>query len=204
MNKELQTGTDKPKSSCWNAKQPTLACTQVWSRTASRKSSTSLPAGSSWQTENSRPELASKSSRVNATECHTHPDGSCGSSRNGSVPDSRRKAFSSCSESSACSTAKERCPHPWDPAMQCRVDLEPSITLHGPAQGLSSTESTDNVGATDMWVRSLGGEEPLKEGMTAHSSILAWRISRPGETCGLQPTGSHRVRHDLARTHHTV
>ena len=148
MNKELQTGTDKPKSSCWNAKQPTLACTQVWSRTASRKSSTSLPAGSSWQTENSRPELASKSSRVNATECHTHPDGSCGSSRNGSIPDSRRKAFSSCSESSACATAKERCPHPWDPAMQCRVDLEPSITLHGPAQGLSSTESTDNVGAT--------------------------------------------------------
>ena len=57
----------------------------------------------------------------------------------------------------------------------------------------------------DMWVvRSLGGEEPLKEGMTAQSSILAWRISRPGETCGLQPMGSHRVRHDLARTHHTV
>ena len=25
-------------------------------------------------------------------------------------------------------------------------------------------------------VRSLGGEDPLEEGMAAHSSILAWRI----------------------------
>ena len=27
-----------------------------------------------------------------------------------------------------------------------------------------------------MWVRSLGQEDPLEEGMTTHSSILAWRI----------------------------
>ena len=27
-----------------------------------------------------------------------------------------------------------------------------------------------------MWVQSLGQEEPLEEGMTTHSSILAWRI----------------------------
>ena len=26
------------------------------------------------------------------------------------------------------------------------------------------------------WVRSLGWEEPLEEGMASHSSILAWRI----------------------------
>ena len=26
------------------------------------------------------------------------------------------------------------------------------------------------------WVRSLGWEDPLEEGMTTHSSILAWRI----------------------------
>ena len=26
------------------------------------------------------------------------------------------------------------------------------------------------------WVRSLGWEDPLKEGMATHSSILAWRI----------------------------
>ena len=27
-----------------------------------------------------------------------------------------------------------------------------------------------------MWVRSLGQEDPLEEGMATHSSILAWRI----------------------------
>ena len=28
----------------------------------------------------------------------------------------------------------------------------------------------------DRWVRSLGGEDTLEEGMATHSSILAWRI----------------------------
>ena len=28
----------------------------------------------------------------------------------------------------------------------------------------------------ETWVRSLGGEDPLEEGMATHSSILAWRI----------------------------
>ena len=27
-----------------------------------------------------------------------------------------------------------------------------------------------------MWVRSLGWEDPLEEGIATHSSILAWRI----------------------------
>ena len=27
----------------------------------------------------------------------------------------------------------------------------------------------------ETWVRSLGWEDPLEEGMTTHSSILAWR-----------------------------
>ena len=27
-----------------------------------------------------------------------------------------------------------------------------------------------------MWLRSLGQEDPLEEGMAVHSSILAWRI----------------------------
>ena len=29
----------------------------------------------------------------------------------------------------------------------------------------------------ETWVRYLGWEDPLEEGMTTHSSILAWRIS---------------------------
>ena len=28
----------------------------------------------------------------------------------------------------------------------------------------------------EMWVRSLGWEDPLEEGTATHSSILAWRI----------------------------
>ena len=28
----------------------------------------------------------------------------------------------------------------------------------------------------EMWVRSLDGEDPLEDGVTTHSSILAWRI----------------------------
>ena len=28
----------------------------------------------------------------------------------------------------------------------------------------------------EMWVRSLGQEDPLKEKMATHSSILAWKI----------------------------
>jgi len=28
----------------------------------------------------------------------------------------------------------------------------------------------------ETWIRSLGWEDPLEEGMATHSSILAWRI----------------------------
>ena len=40
----------------------------------------------------------------------------------------------------------------------------------------------------ETWVRSLGWEDPLEEGMATHSSILAWRIptEEPG---GLQSWG---------------
>ena len=37
------------------------------------------------------------------------------------------------------------------------------------------------------WVRSLGREDPLEEGMATHSSILAWRIPRSEEPGGLRP-----------------
>ena len=32
----------------------------------------------------------------------------------------------------------------------------------------------------ETWILSLGGEDPLEEGMTTHSSILAWRIPIDG------------------------
>ena len=45
-------------------------------------------------------------------------------------------------------------------------------------------------------VRSLGGEDPLEEGMAAHSSILACTIPWTEESGGLQSMGSQRVGHD--------
>ena len=45
-------------------------------------------------------------------------------------------------------------------------------------------------------VRSLGGQDPLEEGMATHSSILAWRIPWTEEPGGLQSMGSQRVGHD--------
>ena len=47
-----------------------------------------------------------------------------------------------------------------------------------------------------MWVRSLGWEDPLEEGMVTHSSILVWEIPRTEEPGGLQSTGLQRFGHD--------
>ena len=41
-----------------------------------------------------------------------------------------------------------------------------------------------------------GQEDPLEEGMTTHSSILAWRIPWTEEPEGLQSRGLQRVGHD--------
>ena len=47
-----------------------------------------------------------------------------------------------------------------------------------------------------MWVRSLGREDPLEEGMATHSSIPAWRTPQTEEPDGLQSMRSQKVRHD--------
>ena len=55
-----------------------------------------------------------------------------------------------------------------------------------------------------MQVQSLGGEDPLEEGMATHSSVFAWRIPWTEEPGGPQSMGSQRVRHDwsgLARAY---
>ena len=52
-----------------------------------------------------------------------------------------------------------------------------------------------NAGDLEIWVHSLGREDPLEEEMATRSSILAWEIlwrEKPGR---LQPMGSHRVAH---------
>ena len=44
----------------------------------------------------------------------------------------------------------------------------------------------------------MGQEDPLKKGMTTHSSILAWRIPQTKELGGLQSMGLQRIRYDGA------
>ena len=48
----------------------------------------------------------------------------------------------------------------------------------------------------EMWVRSLGQEDPLKEDKAIHSSILAWGIPWMEEPGRLHSIGSQRVRHN--------
>ena len=48
----------------------------------------------------------------------------------------------------------------------------------------------------EMWVQSLGQENPLEEGIATHISILAWRIPWTEVPGGLQSIGSERVGHD--------
>ena len=43
----------------------------------------------------------------------------------------------------------------------------------------------------ETWVRSLGREDPLEEGMATYSSALAWRIPWTGAWWGYSPWG-HR------------
>ena len=58
-----------------------------------------------------------------------------------------------------------------------------------------------------MWVRSLGQEDSLEEGMATHSSILAWRIPWTEEPGWIRSLDSQRVRHgwsDLAHIHFCI
>ena len=48
----------------------------------------------------------------------------------------------------------------------------------------------------ESWVRSLGQEDSLKEGMAVHCRILDWRIPWTEEPGGLQFQGLQRVRQD--------
>ena len=49
----------------------------------------------------------------------------------------------------------------------------------------------------EMWVRSLGWEDPLEENMAAHSSILAWGTPWTEEPGWLGSIGLQKVGQDL-------
>ena len=53
----------------------------------------------------------------------------------------------------------------------------------------------------EMWVQSLGWEDPLKKGMATHSSLLAWRIPRTEEPSRLQSMESQKSQTRLSTKH---
>ena len=61
--------------------------------------------------------------------------------------------------------------------------------------GSDSKQSAWNTG--DLYIWSLGREDPLEKGMATHSSILAWRIPWIEEPGSLQSTGLQKVRYNL-------
>ena len=59
------------------------------------------------------------------------------------------------------------------------------------------TQTVTNLLVTqEIWVPSLGREDPLEKGMATPSSILAWRIPWAEELVGIQSMGSQRVGHN--------
>ena len=57
------------------------------------------------------------------------------------------------------------------------------------ASQVMTVEKKPPANAGGMQVQSLGREDPLKEGVATHSSILAWRIPWTVEPGGLQSMG---------------
>ena len=53
----------------------------------------------------------------------------------------------------------------------------------------------------EVWIQSLGPEDPLEKGTATHSSILAWRIPQTEEPRQLQSMDLQRVGHDWAAEH---
>ena len=53
-------------------------------------------------------------------------------------------------------------------------------------------DSPDNAGDIEMWVESLGQEDPLKKEVATHSNILTWEIPWTEEPVKLQIMGSQK------------
>ena len=65
-------------------------------------------------------------------------------------------------------------------SVQAKVQEEPSLVAQM-VKNLPAMQKTR--------VQSLGREDPLEEGMTTHSSILAWRIHKQRSLVGYSPWG---------------
>ena len=71
-----------------------------------------------------------------------------------------------------------QCLHPDTLIPEQQNTKKPYGTKNNCMHGASLVAQTvKNPPATwETWIQSLGGEDPLEEGMATHSSILAWRV----------------------------
>ena len=79
------------------------------------------------------------------------------------------------------------------------VLLGKGLDFPGSASGLKKKNQKTHLPMQETqktWVRSLGQEDPLEEGMATHSRILAWGIPWMEEPGRLQSIGSQTVGYD--------
>ena len=74
--------------------------------------------------------------------------------------------------------------------------MVPGLGVGGFHSEFRGKESACNAGYAEDAISSLGGEDPLEEGMATHSQILARKVQWTEEPGGLQSMGSQRVGHD--------
>ena len=97
------------------------------------------------------------------------------------------------------SVGKESTCNAGDPSSIPGSGRSPGEGLDYPLQYSLVVQTVKNLPSMwETWVRSLGWEDPLEEGMETQSSILAWRIPWTEEPGGLQSMGSQQVRPGLA------
>ena len=68
-----------------------------------------------------------------------------------------------------------------------------TIDNNGVIASLGAQMVKNPLAVQEIWVPSLGQEDPLEKGLSTHSSVLAWRIPWTEVPGGLQFMGSLRV-----------
>ena len=98
------------------------------------------------------------------------------------------------------SAGKESACNAGDPTLMPRSGQSPGEGISYPLQDTWASLVAQTVknppAIQETWVRSLGWEDPLEEGMATHSSIFAWRTPWTEKPGRLQYVELQRVKHD--------
>ena len=95
-----------------------------------------------------------------------------------------------------CSHTKKG-PRKWNQSMFLKIIFKRKIIYLSVVPSGSAVKNPSAIQEEqETWVRSLGQEDPLEEGLATHSCILAWRMLWTEEPGRLQSVGLQRVGHD--------